>query len=130
MNASPEIRANGALIAASLSIFTSSATLLCCALPALFVALGAGAALVGLVTAVPGLIWLSAHKAAVFVLAGLMLVGAGAIGLRSRRLPCPVDFDLQCACRHTRRVGTAIYLFSVALFGIGAVFAFAYPLLA
>lgn len=130
MNASPEIRANGALIAASLSIFASSATLLCCALPALFVALGAGAALVGLVTAVPGLIWLSAHKAAVFVLAGLMLVGAGVIGLRSRRLPCPVDFDLQRACRRTRRVGTAIYLLSVVLFGIGAAFAFAYTLLA
>lgn len=129
MTASPAIRVNGAVIAASLSIFTSSATLLCCALPALFVALGAGAALVGLVTAVPGLIWMSAHKAAVFVLAGLMLLGAGVIGLRSRRLPCPVDLELQRACRRTRRVGTAIYLLSVALFCIGAVFAFTYPLL-
>jgi hypothetical protein len=130
MSASSEVRADGAVIAASLSIFTSSATLICCALPALFVALGAGAALVGIVTAVPGLIWMSTHKVVVFVLAGSMLFVAGAIGLRSRRLPCPVDPDLRQACRRIRRVGTSIYLLSVVLFGIGAVFAFAYPLLA
>src|SRR3990170_2333314 len=60
-----------------------------CAQPAVMVALGAGAALAGLVTAVPQLIWLSEHKAAVFGLAFVMLGLSGALLWRARRLPCP-----------------------------------------
>lgn len=122
------VRGYGALIAASLSIFTSGATLICCALPALFIAVGAGAALVGLVTAVPGLVWISAHKVGVFVFAGLVLLGAGVIGARSRRLPCPVDPELQIACTRLRRASRLVYVSSVVLFGIGAAFAFVLPL--
>ena len=48
------------------ALLASSATLVCCVLPAVLVALGAGAALAGLVTAVPQLVWLSEHKALVF----------------------------------------------------------------
>ena len=44
---------NAALSA--MALLTSSATLVCCVLPAVLVALGAGAALAGLVTAVPQL---------------------------------------------------------------------------
>lgn len=50
----PDLR--GGLWSALLSIATSSSTLICCALPALLVAIGAGATLAGLVTAVPQLI--------------------------------------------------------------------------
>lgn len=124
----PGVRGYGALIAASLSIFTSSATLICCALPALFIAVGAGAALVGLVSAVPGLVWISAHKVGVFVLAGLVLLGAGVIRGRSERLPCPMDPQLQMACRRIRRTSRLVYVGSVVLFGVGAVFAFVLPL--
>src|SRR6187200_1056050 len=42
---------------ATAALLASSGTLVCCVLPALMVALGAGAALAGLVTAVPQLIW-------------------------------------------------------------------------
>lgn len=44
------------------ALLASSAPLLCCVLPAFLVAVGAGAALAGLVTALPQLIWLSEHK--------------------------------------------------------------------
>jgi hypothetical protein len=116
--------------AAWLSLFASSGTLVCCALPALLVALGAGAALSSLVVAVPQLVWISAHKGAVFLGAGLMLVAAGAVQWRNRTAPCPVDPALRGACLRTRRLSLWVYLVSVALFVVGGLFAFVLPWLA
>ena len=66
------------------ALLASSGTLLCCVLPAVMVALGAGAALAGLVTAVPQLVWMSDHKALVFGIAAALLVVAG-VGLLQAR---------------------------------------------
>ena len=120
----------GGFAAAWLSLFTSTGTLVCCALPALLVALGAGAALSSLVTVLPQLVWLSEHKLAVFGLAGAMLVGAGALQWRSRSAPCPVEPALRDACLRTRRTSRRVYLVSLALFAVGAWYAFGMPLLA
>jgi len=79
------------LLVPGLSLLTSLGTLVCCALPALFVTLGAGAALAGLVSSFPQLVWLSAHKVAVFSIAGVMLVLAGAVQWKNRHAPCPAD---------------------------------------
>ena len=117
------------LWAAAASVFTSSGTLICCALPALLVSLGAGAALAGLVSTFPQLIWLSAHKASVFGLAGLMLAGAGLMQWRARRLPCPADARLAAACTRTRRASAAIYVLSLLIYLVGAGFAFLPPAL-
>ena len=116
--------------AAWLSLFASSGTLVCCALPALLVALGAGAALSSLVIAVPQLVWVSEHKGAVFGVAGLMLAAAGAVQWRNRTAPCPIDPALRDACLRTRRLSLRVYLLSLALFAVGGWFAFAAPWLA
>lgn len=116
-----------ALLAAAFSICTSSATLVCCALPALFIAAGAGAALAGLVTALPGLIWISAHKTAVFVTAGVTLVTAGVLRFRAARTSCPVDPKLHQACNLIRRASTVLYLCSVGIYILGGLFAFVLP---
>ncbi len=70
------------------SLLASSATLVCCVLPAVMVSLGAGAALVGLVSAFPQLVWLSEHKGWVFGIAGAVAGRAAArcCGMRDR---CP-----------------------------------------
>jgi fluoride ion exporter CrcB/FEX len=60
-----------------LTILSSFSTLLCCALPALLVSLGAGAALASVVTAVPQLVWLSEHEIQLFAFAGFMLALSG-----------------------------------------------------
>lgn len=120
----------GGLLGALLSLFTSGTTLICCALPALLVAIGAGATLAGLVSAVPQLIWLSAHKLAVFGVAGAMLVLAGVLQYRARYAPCPADPTLAAACTRTRRASLGIYLFSVVAYALGALFAFVLPALA
>lgn len=70
----------------TLSLFTSVGTLVCCALPALFVALGAGATLAGLVADFPQLVWLSAHKGWVFGASGILLVIAGVMIWHARSM--------------------------------------------
>jgi len=55
----------------------SAATLVCCVLPAVLAALGAGATLAGLVSAVPQLMWLSAGKALVFGTATALPITSG-----------------------------------------------------
>ena len=56
-----------------LSLFTSFSTLLCCALPALLVALGLGAVMASLATNVPFLTSLSLYKEWTFSLAALLI---------------------------------------------------------
>src|SRR3954471_8691797 len=86
------------------SLLASSATLLCCVLPAVLVSVGAGAVLVGLVSAIPQLVWLSEHKALVFGMAGALLAASGVLLWRARRLPCPVDPVAARSCTRLRRV--------------------------
>ena len=111
------------------ALFASSGTLLCCALPALLVAVGAGAALSSLVATVPGLVWVSDYKEAVFISAGVMLAASGALQWQNRFAPCPVDMRLRQACLRARKASARIYAVSVALFVVGGWFAFVQPLL-
>jgi hypothetical protein len=112
-----------------LSLFTSGGTLICCALPALMVSLGAGAAMAGLVGAFPQLIWLSEHKTPLFIAAAVMLAVAGLMQWHARRLPCPADPKLAAACTRTRRLSMWTYGVSVAVFAVGVLFAYVLPLL-
>ena len=112
-----------------LSLFTSFSTLLCCGLPALFVALGAGAALAGLVTAVPQLIWLSAHKGLVFGVAGGLIVCSAVLWWRSRNAPCPADVQAAKLCVRLRRLNGWLVFGAAAVYLVGSFFAFIAPLL-
>jgi hypothetical protein len=111
------------------TLLASTATLLCCVLPAVLVSLGAGAVLVGLVSSFPQLVWLSEHKAAVFVLAGLLLAASGVMIWRARRLPCPVEPAAARSCMLLRRVSAILYGVSLVSFAAGSLFAFVLPAL-
>jgi hypothetical protein len=113
------------LMPAFAALFASSATLICCALPAALVALGMGAVMAGLISNVPQLIWLGEHKAIVFTIAALTLAGAGAWQWHARTLPCPIEPNAARACMAARRWGWRIWTSSVAVLVIGAFFAFA-----
>jgi hypothetical protein len=108
---------------------TSAGTLICCALPALLVALGAGATLASLATNVPQLVWISEHKDLVFALAGVMLALAGVMQWRARTLPCPTDAALARACTRARRASFRVYSFALVVFLVGGFFAYLAPLL-
>lgn len=109
------------------ALLASTATLVCCVLPAVLVALGAGAALAGLVTAVPQLIWLSEHKPLVFILAAAALAASGSVLWFSRRAPCPSDPTLARMCQRLRRISLVAYALALAAFALGAAFAFLLP---
>jgi len=109
------------------SLLASMTTLLCCALPALLVSLGAGAAVVGLVAVVPQLVWLSERKALVFGVAMLMIGISGLALWRTRNLPCPADPALAEGCRRLRRFSVRLCLGSAAVVLVGAFVAFVLP---
>jgi len=109
------------------TLLASTTTLLCCVLPAVMVAVGAGAALVGLVSAFPQLVWLSAHKLLLFVVAGVLLAGSGVLLWHARRLPCPVDPAAARSCTRLRRISAVLYAISLVAYLVGALFAFVLP---
>ena len=110
-----------------LSLFTSSGTIVCCALPALLVSIGAGAALSSLIAVFPQLVILSVYKIPIFMGAFMMLIISGIIQCQARKLPCPADKKQAAACVRTRKISGFIYLASVAIFVTGLLFAFIIP---
>ena len=128
MRVNPQIESMKKVIAVNwLVLFTSSATLLCCAIPALLVSLGLGAVLIGLVSNVPQLIWVSEHKPLVFGISGTLLVLAGLMQWRSSKLPCPADKQLAQVCIKARKMSNVIYGVSLVFFAVGSWFAFVAP---
>ena len=120
---SEEIRSPSTL-PAFLSLFTSTGTLVCCALPALLVSLGAGAVMAGLIEAVPQITWLGKNKVLVFGIAGAMIALSGTWQWHARSLPCPIDPAAARACTRARRVSWIVWWISLAAFLIGGFFAF------
>jgi hypothetical protein len=127
MSADGIVESRARLWTSVLSLFASSGTLVCCALPALFVALGAGAALSSLVSVFPQVVWLSEHKAGLFVFAGLAMLASGLLQWRNRTAPCPTDPALRAACLKTRKTSLRVYGFSVLVYVVGGWFAFVQP---
>lgn len=89
------------------------------------VSIGAGAALAGLTSNYPELIWLSRYKTWIFGFSAIMLALAGWLQWRARYLPCPADPVQAKACIRLRRFSLGIYCFAVLIYIIGAFFAFA-----
>ena len=111
-------------IAPTLSLFTSAGTLICCALPALLVTLGMGAALAGFVSAVPWITAVSDYKEWVFAGAGIMLALSTYLQWRGRNAPCPADPTKAKACRRLRKTSWFILIFSILIYLTGFFFAF------
>jgi hypothetical protein len=110
-----------------LTLFTSSGTIICCAIPALLVSIGAGATLSSLITVFPQLVILSVYKIPIFIGAFMMLIISGILQYRSRNLPCPTDINLANACTRTRKISLIIYYVSLGIFTTGLFFAFILP---
>ena len=110
-----------------ISLFASSSTLICCALPALFVVVGAGASFASLITVFPFLITLSQYKLYITVFALIMLVLAGYVNYKTYYMPCPADPELGKLCMKTRKKSRYIYYFSLLLFIFATIFTYIIP---
>ncbi len=116
-------------ISSLISLFASSSTLICCALPALLVSLGAGATLASLVAVFPKIVWISEHKEAIFIVSTALMCIGGVLQWRNRNAPCPIDPKQRDACLKTRKISQRIYWISLGLLIIGGWFAFVQPLI-
>ncbi|MBN4050160.1 hypothetical protein JYT28_00230 [Desulfobulbus sp. AH-315-M07] len=118
-----------------LSLFASTSTLLCCALPTLLVTLGMGAVVAGAVSAVPWLIPLSMNKEWVFLFAGLLIVLNWVLIIRRARSAAANACEIpesgasdDTACDTASRFSRVVLWVSTALYIVGFLVAFlAFP---
>ena len=110
-----------------LSLFASSSTLICCALPTIFILIGAGATFANIISIFPFLIIISKYKFAITISSLLILSFAGYINYRTYYLPCPSDPELGRICLKTRKRSRSIYYLSVGLFSFATIFTYFIP---
>lgn len=121
VNQAPPLIRRGAL--SYLSLFTSLSTLLCCALPSLFVLFGLGATVASVLSEAPWLVSMSRHKHWVFLVAGL-LIAANFIYLytvapkvQAKKGSC--DPSDPAACQTASRFSRIVLWCSAVLYLIG-----------
>ena len=112
------------MLCSILTLFTSAGTLICCALPALLVAIGAGASLASMISAMPWLITLSQYKIWTFGISGLMLLMAAVFSWYARFQPCPVNPLKANACERLRKLNLWVLVASILIWCVGFFFAF------
>lgn len=111
-----------------LLLFTTSGTLLCCAIPITLVSLGLGATVATMASSAPWLITLSQYKGWMFLLSGsLIALSAWAVYRPGRA--CPVDPELAAACQQADRWNRRFIIFSAAMWAVGFAAAYLLPLL-
>jgi len=111
-----------------LSLFTSFGTLICCALPALLVLFGLGAAVASILSVAPWLVWLSRQKAWVFAgVGGLIALNAAylyAVAPRLRLLNATCPPGEPSACGTADRTSRTLLWWSGAIYSVGFFTAF------
>ena len=111
-----------------LLLFTTSGTLLCCALPITLVTLGLGASVASMASAAPWLITLSQYKGWMFALSGVMIsLGFWAVHRPGR--VCPTDPELAAACVTADLWNQRFLWLSAGMWSVGFIAACALPLL-
>ena len=111
-------------LAGILALFTSTGTLLCCALPASLAALAGGAAVSSLVSAVPWLILLSRHKGWIFLVSGILIALSGVLTFRPKgRIACLITGGH--GCDDAGRFARWMFWLSAAVWSVGAFFSYA-----
>lgn len=101
-----------------LTLFATTGTLVCCALPIALVTLGLGAAVATLVGALPFLVTLSKYKILTFLLSGALLTLAGTMIYRPGR-NCPTDSKRGLLCTRSQLWNRRVFWLSILLWGIG-----------
>ena len=109
------------------SLFTSLSTLLCCALPSLFVLFGLGASVASMLAFMPWLVTLSRHKSWMFAVSGALIalsfVNLYYIAPRVRAMQCSADDP--SACEEANRLSIILLWVSAGIYAVGMFVAYA-----
>ena len=106
-----------------LSLFASSSTLLCCALPITLVSLGLGSVSAAIFANVPGLKFLAKHEIWLFVFSALVL-GFSMWSVYRPGRACPTDKELGAQCQRAERWNKRILKISILIWCVGFTSAF------
>jgi len=104
-----------------LTLFITSGTLLCCALPVLLVSLGFGAVVASLNYNIPGLVFLAEHKLWTLSLSAILLLFLAWVIWRPNQ-SCPSDPELAATCKSAKRWNKHVFWLSVVIWSIGFFF--------
>ena len=111
-----------------LLLFTTSGTLLCCAIPITLVSLGFGAVVATMASSAPWLITLSQYKVWMFLLSGA-LIGLAAFAVYRPGRSCPTGPELAKACAQADIWNKRFIWLSGGMWLLGFASAYALPLL-
>lgn len=110
-----------------LILFVSFPTLLCCALPIIFVSLGMGSVVASVYgDYFPWLRWFGLHEGITFGVSAIILAVAGWILFRPGRA-CPSDPESAKQCNSAHKWNIRFFLGSIAIWCVGAFSAFILP---
>ena len=111
-------------LASYLALFTSTGTLLCCALPSAIAVVAGGAAVTSFISTFPWLVPLSQQKEWIFLASGLMIVLSGVLIYRPKgRLACTITGGQ--GCEVAGRFTKVMFWMSAGIFAVGMFFAYA-----
>ncbi len=102
-----------------LSLFSSVGTLLCCALPSLFILFGLGATVASALSAAPWLVTLSQHKNWTFTVAGVLMAANFAyVRAVAPRLQAACDVGDE-SCARAARINRVLLWVSAGIYLVG-----------
>ena len=104
-----------------LTLFVTSGTLLCCAIPIVLVSLGFGAVVASVMYKLPGLVLLAEHKMWTLSLSAILLLILAWIIWRPGQ-QCPADPELAQRCQAARRWNKRVFFISVGIWLVGFFF--------
>ena len=109
------------------ALLSSSSTLLCCALPAILVSMGAGAVFANVISVVPALTVVSRFKIEITIATLIILISVGVLHSKTAKMPCPADPTLGRACLKSRKRSRIVYYLCCIIFAIASTFTFIVP---
>lgn len=112
-----------------LLLFTTSGTLICCAIPIALVSLGLGAVVASMASSMPWLVTLSLYKGWMFSISGVLIALSAWAVFRPGRA-CPADPELAAACERADRWNRRFVWVSGLLWLVGFGAAYALPWIA
>ena len=107
-----------------LALFSSSGTLICCALPMVVAALAGGAALSSMVSLFPFLVTLSQYKNVIFIFSGSMIALNGYLSFKPlKEIACDVESG-EVGCEVAGKYNRKMFYISLGIFSVGVLTAY------
>lgn len=91
-----------------LALFCSFSTLFCCALPIIFISIGAGAAFASLSAKLPFVSFLGEYALSLFILSFIFLLIAGYF-VFMRPQSCPTNKKLTAICKKSKKIAKIVF---------------------